>query len=194
MSSSSSSSENITLLFDKNKALQQIRVYHIWARFYIRLPNYTADNLYEIRSVLTHESGSSEFERISSSIFKGSSKKLLTEHKPNIKIDRDVLLSSVVPISLKIIVEDQSKDIDGSESESFYRKVRYVAINERQEKRTVPSTLEYHVTPIRKDILEHVCASALSPIEKLASSGKSGKSSTASNTGNAVRGFSMSDI
>jgi len=163
---SSSAPEYITLLFDKNKALRQIRVYRTWSRSYIRLPNYTIDNLYEIRSVITHDSGSSEFERINNFVFKAESKDLLTDRKPYIKIDRNLLRPSVILISLKVIDEDQPTVINQLTIEAFYRTVKYVSIDEQKEKPKVLSSLEYHVTPINKnkDILKEVCDFALSPL------------------------------
>jgi len=163
---SSSAPEYITLLFDKNKALRQIRVYRTWSRSYIRLPNYTIDNLYEIRSVITHDSGSSEFERINNLVFKAESKDLLTDRRPNIKIDRNLLRPSVILISLKVIEEDQPTVINQLTSEAFYRSVKYVSIDEQKDKPKILSSLEYHVTPINKnkDILKEVCDFALSPL------------------------------
>ena len=186
------STENISLLFDEKKTLQQIRVYRVWSRSYIRLPNYNADSLYEIRSVLTYPANSAEFNHISSSIFNGSSKGLLTNRKPNIVIDRSLLHSSVIVISLKVIDDDQPAGRMPSEIETFYRTVKYVPINDKPKARR---TLEYHVTPMtkNKDSLEQICRYAFLPVENRASSGKSGPSSKASGATGGLRGFSMTD-
>ncbi len=191
----SSPSEYITLLFDNKKNLRQIRVYRIWSKCYVRLPNFNVDNLYEIRSVITHDFGSPEFDRISNSVFQTESKQLLTDRKPYIKIDRTLLRSSVIPISLKVIEEDQDIEINQFITEAFYRKVIYVSINERQDKPKVFSTLEYHVSPISKgkDVFEDVCSSALSQIKKLSSNPIYSISSTASSMPNQLFGFSMSE-
>lgn len=191
-----SPSEYITLLFDKNKTLEQIRVNRVWLKSFIRLPNYTFDNLYEMRSVIIHDSGSSEFERISNEVFKTKSTDILTGRKPNIKINRELLRSSVIPISLKIIEEDKPTHINQPGIDAFHRKVKYVSINERQDKPTGSSTLEYHVTPIKKskDVLIEIFDFALSPIEKHAPSEKPARSSNASSMSSLVRGFSMSDV
>ncbi len=191
----SSSSEYFTLLFDKTKALRQIRVYRVWSKCYVRLPNYNVDNLYEIRSVITHESGSLEFDRISNLIFQTQSKELLKDRKPYIKIDRNLLRSSVVPISLKVIDEDQPTVINQLSSEAFYRTVKYVSMNEQQDKPKVFSTLEYHVSPISKDkdVLEEICGFALSPIERFSLDRRYSTQSTASSMLNSLFGFSMSD-
>jgi hypothetical protein len=116
---------------------------------------------------MTHDSDSEEFERISNSVFNGKSKDLLTDRKPYIKIDRNLLLPSVVLISLKIIDEDQPTVINELTGEAFYRTVKYVSINEQEGKPKVLSSLEYHVAPINKnkDILEEVCDFALSPLD-----------------------------
>ncbi|CAF1412773.1 unnamed protein product [Rotaria sordida] len=101
-------------------------------------------------------------------IFKNQSTELFSGRRPNIKIDRSILLPSVMPISLKVIEEDQEIDIDQSNIESFYRKVKYVSIDEQEEKPKVYLTMEYHVSSMNKikGILEQVCDFALSPIEK----------------------------
>lgn len=167
------SSENITLLFDTKKILQQIRVYRVWSRSYIRLPNYIADNLYEIRSVLTHGSNSMGFNDIKAKVFKGASEDLLTGRKPNITVNHSLLRSSVAPISLKIIEEEQSTDTIAADTDSFYRTVKYVSLNEGQNKSKASSTLEYHVTPMNKnkEALEKISQIALSPLKEARTSG-----------------------
>ncbi|CAF3944462.1 unnamed protein product [Rotaria sp. Silwood1] len=189
----SSPSEYITLLYDKNKILQQIRVYYKWSKCFVRQPNFNVDSLYEIRSVLTHESNSSEFTRIMKLIFKNQSTELFNGRKPNIKIDRSILLPSVIPISLKIIEEDQEIYIDQSNIESFYRKVKYVSIDEQEEKPKVYLTMEYHVSSMNKikGILEQVCDFALSPTEKTSLVRQYSTSSTASTTLTSLQGFSI---
>lgn len=191
----SASSEYFTLLFDKTKTLRQIRIYYIWSKCYIRLPNFQVDNLYEIRSVMTHDAGSMEFDRISNLIFQSQSKDLLKDRKPNFKIDRSLLRSSVIPISLKIIGEDQPTSISSLPSESFFRTVKYVSINEQQGKPKVYSTLEYHVSPISKDksFLDEICDFVLHPIERASSNRINSASSTASSVCNVLSGFSMND-
>lgn len=187
------STENITLLFDKNKTLQQIRVYRVWSRSYMRLPNYIADHLYEIRSVLTYESDSPEFNRITNAIFKGASKGLLTDRKPNVNIDRSLLHSAVILISLKVLDDDQFVDRMPSDTQAFYREVKYVTINERQDKPKSFSTLEYHVVPMNKNkaYLEQICNFAFLPNDNPNTSEKSGRSAKASSTASGLRGFSM---
>ena len=186
------SSENITLLFDTKKILQQIRVYRVWSRSYIRLPNYCGDSLSEIRSVLTHESNSLGFNETRGKVFTGASDGLLGGRKPNITINRSLLRSSVVPISLKIIEEEQSTDTIEAEIDSFYRTVKYVSLNEGQDKPKKSLTLEYHVTPLNKnkDALEKICQLALSPLERARISGQPSMATTASS---GLRGFSMTN-
>ncbi len=189
----SSPSQYFTLLFDKNKTLRQIRVYFIWSKCYVRLPNFGVDNLYEMRSVITHDLGSPEFDRISNLIFKSQSKELLTDRKPHIKIDRECLHSSVISISLKVIDEDEQVEVNQFITEAFYRKVKYVSINVGKDKPKVFSTLEFHVSPISKDkdVFDDVCKSALSPIERGSSDRRCSTSSTASSMPNQLFGFSM---
>jgi hypothetical protein len=145
--------------------------------------------------VITHDSGSSEFVRISNSIFETDSTGLLGGHKPYITIDRELFRSSVIPISLKVIDEDQQTEINQSAIEAFYRKVKYVSIKVQQNKPKVSSTLEYHVLPISKNenVLEEVCDFALSPIARSSLDRRYSTSSTASSMSNSLFGFSMSD-
>lgn len=145
--------------------------------------------------MITHDSGSLEFERISNLIFQSQSKDLLKDRKPNIKIDRSILRSTIIPISLKIIDEDQQTQIDQSTAEAFYRSVKYVSINEQKDKPKVYSTLEYHVLPISKDkeFLNEICSFALAPIERTASDQKESSASAANGKSNILSGFSMDD-
>ncbi|UJR12729.1 hypothetical protein I4U23_016903 [Adineta vaga] len=161
----SAPSEYYTLLYDKNKTLRQIRVYRLWSKCYVRQPAANTDSLYEIRSAITHDSGSSGFDGIIVSVLRTQSTGLLDGRRPNIKINRGHLHPSVVPISLKVIEEDQETRINSSTIEAFYRKVKYVSIDEQQDKPKVSSTMEYHVSPIIMDqeILEQVYDFALSP-------------------------------
>ncbi len=161
----------------------------------MRQLNFNVDNLYEIRSGITHDSRSSEFDRISSLIFQTESRELLTDRKPNIKIDRKLLRSSIIPISLRIIDEDQQTDIGRSTIEAFYRKVKYVSINAQQDKPKAYPTLEYHVTQIskNKDVWQEVCKLALSPIERLPLARRQSAASNASSLTESLFGFSMSN-
>ncbi|CAF0893708.1 unnamed protein product [Adineta ricciae] len=163
----SNSSEYYTLLFDKNKTLKQICFYRIWSRCYVRQPAFIADCLYEIRSGITYESDSSDFNRIADLILRSKSTGLLDGRKPNIKINRDLLQSSIIPINLKIINEDQQTLIDPSITQSIYRKVKYISIDEQQDKPKLISSMEYRVSPITKDqnILNDICDTALPSIE-----------------------------
>ncbi|CAF1065628.1 unnamed protein product [Adineta steineri] len=164
----STSSEYYTLLYDKNKILRQIRLYRLWSKCYVRQPGFNTDSLYEIRSVIIHDAGSSEFNRIVDLVLRPQSTGLFDGRRPNIKINRSLLHSSVVPISLKVIEEDQETRIYPLISEAFYRKVKYVSIDEQQDKPKVTSTMEYHVSPISKDqdMLKQVCDFALLPTEE----------------------------
>ncbi|CAF3568479.1 unnamed protein product [Rotaria sp. Silwood1] len=188
----SSPSEYFTLLCDTNKNLRQIRVSRIWSQCFVRQPNFNVDSLYEIRSVMTHDSDSPEFMQVMNLVFKSPSTALLSGRKPNIKIDRSVLLASVLPISLKIIEEDQQTNTHHPTIESFYRKIRYVSIDEQQEKPKLSSTIEYHVSPIDKNenVLENVCDFAFHPTEKSLLIPVNSTSSTASSMSNSLLGFS----
>ncbi|CAF3143665.1 unnamed protein product [Rotaria sp. Silwood2] len=188
----SSSSEYFTLLHDKNKTLRQIRVSHVWTKCFVRQPNFNVDSLYEIRSVMTHDLDSPEFSRIRNLVFNSQSTALLSGHKQNIKIDRSIFHSSIAPIGLKIIEEDQQTHIDQPTIESFYRKVRYVSIDEQQEKPKVALTMEYHVSPINKNenVLENVCDFAFAPTEKVSSMRTDSASSTTWSISSSLLGFS----
>ncbi|CAF1186741.1 unnamed protein product [Rotaria sordida] len=162
----------ITLLFNSSKSLRKVRIYRIWTKCYVRQPNLNADNLYEIRSVLTYDSDSPEFLEIIHSIFKSSqATNLLSGRKPNIEINTNLLQSSVKPISLKIIEQDIRTKINQTEINGFYREVKYVSISEQQEKSKVSPTIEYHTSPITKEerLLEQICDFVISPIEKFSS-------------------------
>ncbi|CAF4113594.1 unnamed protein product, partial [Rotaria sordida] len=162
----------ITLLFNSSKSLRKVRIYHIWTKCYVRQPNLNADNLYEIRSVLTYDSDSPEFLEIIHSVFKSSqATNLLSGRKPNIEINTNLLQSSVKPISLKIIEQDIRTKINQTEINGFYREVKYVSISEQQEKSKVSPTIEYHTSPITKEerLLEQICDFVISPIEKFSS-------------------------
>ncbi|CAF5001728.1 unnamed protein product, partial [Rotaria sp. Silwood1] len=159
----------ITLLFNSSKTLRTVRIYHIWTKCYVRQPNLNADNLYEIRSVLTYDSDSPEFLEIIHSVFKSSqTTNLLSGRKPNIEINVNLLQSSVKPISLKMIEQDIRTNINQMEVDAFYREVKYVSICEQQEKSKVSSSIEYHTSPITKDerLFEQICDFVISPIEK----------------------------
>ncbi|CAF1279555.1 unnamed protein product [Rotaria magnacalcarata] len=164
----SSPSKYFTVLYDESKKLRQIRVYHIWSKYFVRESNFNADTLYEIRSALTYDECSLEFTENMRLIFKSQSTELLSGRKPNIKIDRSILCSSVIPIGLKILEEDQADGMNQSTTESSYRIVRYVPIDEQQTKPNVLLTMEYHVSPISKKngILAQVCNSAFIPTEQ----------------------------
>ncbi|CAF3334014.1 unnamed protein product [Rotaria socialis] len=164
----SSPSKYFTVLYDDSKKLRQIRVYHIWSKYFVRESNFNADTLYEIRSALTYDEGSLDFTENMRLIFKSQLTELFSGRKPNIKIDRSILCSSVIPIGLKILEEDQVDGMNQSTTESFYRKVRYVPIDEQQTKPNVLLTMEYHVSPLSKKngILAQVCNSAFIPTEE----------------------------
>ena len=121
--------------------------------------------MYEIRSAITHESNSSQFDKIVESVFRTQATELLSGRSPEIIIDHDILNPELMPIRLKIIAGDHQPAMNCSDIDTFYRKVKYVSTDKQQAKPVVLSTLEYHASPISKndDILERVCVDGLAP-------------------------------
>lgn len=108
---------------------------------------------------------SQEFDKIMRLTFNSASTKLLTGKKPHLKIDRSILHSSVISMALKILDEDREPYIKSSITESFYRIVRYVSIEETQEKPEILATLEYHASPMNKDVIDRICDIVCCPVE-----------------------------
>jgi hypothetical protein len=165
----SKTTQYITLLYNSSKSLRTVRVNHIWSKCYVRQPNFSTDSLYEIRSSITYNSGTPEFVGIIASVFKSpEATDLLSGRKPNIQIDRKLLQSSIIPISLKVMNQDRQTRSVESGIVSFYREVIYVSINEQQEKPKTLSTMEYHASPIstNEETLKRICDLAISPTDK----------------------------
>ena len=164
------STKYYTLLFSKSKHLEQIRVSQIYSKNYIRLPNLLLDNLYELRNVTIHNSDSMEFRTISNFIFKETPSDLLNDAQPITQINQNVLRFSVVPISLKIIDEEQMMPLMESTQEPRFRNIGYLLFNSEHNHVKILNTMEYRIHPIpkNKDILKEICDEVISTIEPAA--------------------------
>ena len=180
-----SPSEYITFLFDDKKKLKQVRRCHIWSKCYLREVDAAIDGLYELRSMITYKSGTTEFEQIVRSAFVHSdSTDLLTGKKPNIIIKQDLLQANIMQLRLKIVEEKLIDNSGSSDYQRYYREVKYVSLSQEQVKSKVFETLEFLTVSITKDddLLSRVCDDATSVVDNKQLVQQSGAASNANSS------------
>jgi hypothetical protein len=180
-----SPSEYITFLFDDKKKLKQARRCHIWSKCYLREIDAATDSLYELCSMSTYKSGTTEFEQLVRSAFVLSdSTDLLTGKKPNIIIKQDLLQANIVQLRLKIVEEKLIDNSGSSDYQRYYREVKYVSLSQEQVKSKAFETVEFLTVSITKDddLLTRVCDNATSLVENKQLVQQSGATSNASSS------------
>jgi hypothetical protein len=143
------------------------------------------DSLYELRSMITYKSGTPEFERLVRSAFISSdSTDLLTGTKPNILLKHDLLRSNIVSLQLRIVEEKLVSNIGGSDSQEYYRQVKYASVSREPVKSKSFETVEFLALSITKndEHLSRVCRYAVSPVENNQSVPPSSAASNASSS------------